>query len=256
MIKFKKSTFFLLFGLLLLEIPKQAIAQTQANIDPKAESILEEAVNYLKSAQSLNFKADITFEDIAPAGLKIQYHSTAQVFVDRPDRFQIDYVGDRRDVSFYYNGKDFILFDRRDNVYGTFAAPGTIDETLKTVAEDFGFVVPLADLAHSDPAGIFKGKIQRGYYLGLVRWQGKSVHHLAFVESAVDWQIWIEDGKQPLIRKLVITYKNLDASPQYIATFPEWNMNWRVPRDNFFSFKAPANAVKIDFLPSNQSFNP
>ena len=54
---------------------------------------------------------------------------------------------------------------------------------------------------------------------------GKRCHHLAFAQEHVDWQVWIEDGAQPLVRKFVITYKDEPGAPQYTAIFFDWKLN-------------------------------
>ncbi len=251
MISLRKLSPFLIASLTVLAIPLLTLAQTQPAIAPRAEQLLRQATDYLKAAPVYSFQAEITFDDVFPPDLKLQYHSTAKVLVDRPDRLRIDYKGDHRNVSFYYNGKDFTMFDRGKNVYASFAAPATIDATLSRTLKDFGFLVPVADLAYSDPYQALGGKIQKGFYLGLVSLNGRQVHHLAFSQENIDWQIWIEDGKQPLIRKFVITYKSLTAAPQYIVEIPLWDFNWKQPHEAFFSLQAPENAVKIEFLPTD-----
>lgn len=258
LISLRKLSPFLIASLTFLGIPLIVTAQTQSApvegtaepIAPMAERLLREASDYLKAAKAYSFQAEIVFDDVFPPDLKLQYHSTAKVLVDRPDRLRIDYTGDRRNVSFYYNGKDFTMFDRKEKVYASFAAPPTIDATLNLTLKDFGFLVPVADFAYSDPYQAFGSEIQQGFYLGLVSLNGRQVHHLAFTQENINWQIWIEDGKQPLIRKLVITYKSLTAAPQYIVEFPRWDFNGKQSNDSLFSFQAPENAVKIEFLPT------
>ena len=46
-------------------------------------------------------------------------------------------------------------------------------------------------------------------------------HHLAFEQATIDWQLWIDAGKDPLPRKLVITYKTEDEVPQVHGDHPE-----------------------------------
>lgn len=240
-------------GLIASGIPLITQAQTQQQIDPRAQEILSQASHYLKVSQNYNFQAQITFDDVMPPDLKLQYHATANLWVERPNHLRIDYTGDRRNVSFYYNGKNFTLFDKGQNLYGSFAAPPTIDDTLNKTLKDYGFLVPLADFAYSDPTAAFSRNIQKGFYLGLVSLKGIPTHHLAFTEQNIDWQIWIEDGKKPLVHKLVITYKNLTAAPQYIVEFSNWNFNQKQLNPQIFSFKPPENAVKIEFIPAKSS---
>ncbi len=65
------------------------------------------------------------------------------------------------------------------------------------------------------------GGVQRGEYLGIHEAAGVPCHHLAFEQATIDWQLWIDAGKDPLPRKLVITYKTEDEVPQYTRDHPE-----------------------------------
>ncbi len=77
------------------------LAQT-SSIEVKAENSLEKMLNYLNSKSSLSFQADITQDLVFNNGQKIQLGAIAKVKVRRPDKFKIDYQGDRRHVRFYY----------------------------------------------------------------------------------------------------------------------------------------------------------
>ena len=76
---------------------------------------------------------------------------------------------------------------------------------------------------------------------------GVPCHHLAFSQESIDWQIWIEDGPQPVPRKLVITYKTEPGSPQYVARLSNWDFEPRFSKQ-YFEFEVPADAGEIEFL--------
>ena len=64
----------------------------------------------------------------------------------------------------------------------------------------------------------------------------------------IDWQVWIQTGPHPLVRKFVITYKNDEGWPQYTARLSEWNLSPRLSMHHF-EYEPPAGADKVDFLP-------
>ena len=70
-------------------------------------------------------------------------------------------------------------------------------------------------------------------------------HHLAFEQATIDWQLWIDAGKDPLPRKLVISYKTEDEVPQYSVTIRKWNLVPRLP-DQLFVFTPPAGSSRVD----------
>jgi hypothetical protein len=74
---------------------------------------------------------------------------------------------------------------------------------------------------------------------------------VAFSQELVDWQIWIEDGPQPVPRKFVITYKDEEGWPQYSARFTRWDFQPQ-HSEHYFRFHPPTGADKIDILPAKQ----
>ena len=78
---------------------------------------------------------------------------------------------------------------------------------------------------------------------------GVASDHLAFQNKEVDWQIWIEQGKVPLVRKYVITSKKMPQSPQFMMVISKWDTAPKLA-DAAFSFVPPKNSMKIDILPA------
>ena len=72
-----------------------------------------------------------------------------------------------------------------------------------------------------------------------------SCDHLAFRTDAVDWQIWVRKGDQPLPLKYVITTKWVTGAPQYALRLSNWNVAPEVDA-KLFSFAPPADAKKLE----------
>jgi hypothetical protein len=248
MISIPKLTLLLVAGFATIVVmPTSSRAQTESPQNPQAMRLLQQACDYIKQPSSYGFRADIVFDEVLVPDFKVQYHATSQVIVRRPGELRVDYRGDRRNVNFYYNGKTFGLLDKQANTYASLQAPATIDSTLTQMQAQYDIVLPLEDFIYSDPYKAMASKIKAAYYLGPSRVAGVSTQHLAFSQEAIDWQIWIEEGQQPLPRKLVITYKNLPGSPQYSAVFSKWVFK---PFDaSIFSFTPASDTTAIEFLP-------
>ena len=60
--------------------------------------------------------------------------------------------------------------------------------------------------------------------------------------------MWIQEGAQPLPRKLVITSTDVPGAPQFAVVMTKWNLAPTFGA-GFFDFKAPTDARRIDFLP-------
>ena len=73
---------------------------------------------------------------------------------------------------------------------------------------------------------------------------GGECEHLAFRNFDTDWQLWVEVGKQPIPRKLVITSKTLNNAPQYTLRVKSWKTGVE-PASDAFVFAPPADAEKL-----------
>ena len=80
-------------------------------------------------------------------------------------------------------------------------------------------------------------------------------HHVAFRQPLIDWQAWIEDGPVPLLRKVVIDYRQEFGEPQYTVTFDQWNVNADLP-DFLFAFTPRSGYKRIQYLPFEEPTEP
>jgi peroxiredoxin len=88
-------------------------------------------------------------------------------------------------------------------------------------------------------------------YIGTDKVNGVSCHHLRIAQKKFDWDIWIEDGKQPVPQKVSVDmskqYAQEQATVKYIVTFSEWNVSPKF-KENDFAFKPPADAQLVELL--------
>lgn len=218
-------------------------------IDSRADKLLKAMGDYLKSSKQFSFHANITFDDLIPSGQKIQYASSSDIAVHRPDRVYAEKQSDLGGKRFWYDGKNMTLMDTRLGVYATEPVPADIDSAMDHLMEKYGFSPPLVDFVYSDPYHTLIENVESGFYVGLHNVEGVRCHHLAFVQKNIDWQIWIEDGRQMVPRKIVITYKTIPESPQFSAMFSEWDLDAHLP-DALFNINLTftENYEKIEFM--------
>jgi hypothetical protein len=93
--------------------------------------------------------------------------------------------------------------------------------------------------------------VTQGFVVGKAVVEGVRCDHLAFRAPHVDWQIWVQEGTQPLPRKLVITTRDQPNGPQFSVTVTKWNLKPAFTAQTF-AFKAPSGAKKVDFVPLAQ----
>jgi hypothetical protein len=90
--------------------------------------------------------------------------------------------------------------------------------------------------------------VTQGFVVGKGVVEGVRCDHLAFRAPHVDWQIWIQEGKEPLPRKLVITTRDQPNAPQFSIEMTKWNLK-PVFTPQTFAFRAPSGARQVEFLP-------
>ena len=219
-------------------------ADVKAAIDPLADAALLRMGDYMSKQQFFSVSAEIWQDVQMASGQQVQAGRTVDLQVRRPDRFHAEVHSSHRNRGLYYDGKSITMFNRIQNFYGKVPAPSEIDNALDVASESFGIVLPLEDLIVSDPYRNAIGKVISGIDLGLVTVLGVPCEHLAFSLEKVDWQIWIEQGARPLPRKIVITYKDEEGAPEYIAILSNWDFQTKLP-DSLFSFEPPPGAMEI-----------
>jgi hypothetical protein len=246
-----KPLSFISCGLLLM-LAGCATAQDQTNVSPQAESVLRPALDFLAKTPAFSLKAEIWREHVDESGQKIQFSRTVTMDVKRPDGLRLEISSPNKARGFWYDGKTLTILDRKNNLFSTTDMPATLDKTVDAAHDQFGIDLPLIDLALSDPYQSAVAKVQDSRYFGLATVLGVTCHHLAFTQDNVDWQVWIEDGPQPLIRKFVITHKNDPGAPEFTALITQWNLTDRIA-DSDFVFEPPKGASKIEMRTDDSS---
>lgn len=175
--------------------------------------------------------------------------------MQRPDKIRINADGDLESKQFIYNGKTITLFDENKKVYATMDVPAGVDQALEKARNDYGLRVGLAELGSNNPCKYAGKDIKHALYVGLHRVRGVDCHHLAFDRDDIQFQVWIDAGEQPLLRKFVITQKQLPASPQFVVYFQEWNFSPKL-NDSLFTFVPPPGTEKINFIPVKKTAAP
>jgi hypothetical protein len=218
-----------------------------AGIDPQAEKLLKRMSDYLAGRQQFTAKAESTLEVVLTSGQKIQFDSPATLEVSRPNKLRAHRKGDIVNQEFFYDGKTLTLYNPKENLYATTAAPPTIDETLDFAREKLDIIAPASELLYKNAAEKMLKESSSGFVVGPSVVGGVKCTHLAFRGSEVDWQIWIEDGDKPLPRKFILTSKQVKGEPEFTVLIRSWDVAPKLT-DKEFTFTPPKGAKKIEFL--------
>jgi hypothetical protein len=214
-------------------------------VDARADELMRQMSDRLARATAFSLEAEEVYDEVPDQSPRRQLTATRHVSVRRPDRLAADVSGDALNRAFWYDGTTFSVLDKEQNVWTGGAVPPTIDDALDWVFDTTGTVIPLADFVYADPNSRLMEGVERGVYLGIHEAAGVPCYHLSFEQATIDWQIWIDAGKEPLPRKLVIAYKTEDEVPQYAVTIRKWDLAAKVP-DEVFRFAPPPGATRVE----------
>ena len=200
--------------------------------------------DYVGSQKSISATFDSDIEVITPDLQKIQFASSGQVQLSRPDKIRIRRTGGYADVELIYDGKTVTLSGNHTKAYVQQDMSGTTDEILDEVQAKLGTAMPGTDLLLTKSFDVLMADVIDGRHIGQGVVDGIDCEHLAFRNADTDWQIWIETGARPIPRKLVITSKAIAGAPQYTLRIKDWKTD-AVAGAEAFAFKPAADAKKI-----------
>jgi hypothetical protein len=216
-------------------------------MDTQSKATLERMCTFLASVKAFTVHADISAEETLQSGVKVQRLAASDVQVQRPNKLQATITGDLADRAFWYDGESFAVLLPARKLYALVNAPATLDACMDWVIAKTGLAFPLLDYVYSDPLpGLVKG-VRLTHYLGSSKVDGVDCIHLAFKQSAIDWQVWVEDSVTPVPRRVVVTYKSEPGAPQYVAVLSGWTFPKALPAEAF-RFVPPEGASQMQFL--------
>jgi hypothetical protein len=210
-----------------------------------ATKILKAMTDYVASQKVISATYDSDIEVITNNLQKIQFASSGQLLLSRPDKARVSRIGGYVDAELVFDGKTLSVLGKNLNAYAQTDATGSIDQLVARLRDEFGVPIPGADLLLSGAYDGMMEDVLDAKHIGRGVIDGVECEHLAFRNNDVDWQIWIQLGSRPIPRQYVITNKAVAAAPQYTLRIKEWKTDVQVPADAF-AFKPPADAKKVD----------
>jgi len=237
-----------IMGLFLINCTAAAYGEQAApEKEPDPLVILKAACGYLQNLKQFSFHSEVIDEQVYYQGKKLQYGIEMDTFVKRPDGLRVNAVGDIVNRQFFFNGKTITLYDKDAKIFATMDVPPDIEAALEKAHKEFGVRVALTDLASPELWNLVSKKIEHSLYVGMSYVRGVPCHHLAFDNSDVNFQVWIDAGVKPLPRKIVLNYKKLEGSPEWTAYLSHWKTRAQLA-NAMFDFVPPSGVEKVKFV--------
>ncbi|MFZ0099146.1 MAG: DUF2092 domain-containing protein [Gemmobacter sp.] len=216
--------------------------QSQAD-EAQAREILKAMTDYLEGQQSLSFDVDSSVEIVTTAGQKLTIASSGSVALQRPNQIRVLRRGGFATVEMVFDGQTLSVVNREANTFGQVEIPGSVDQLVEKLRDEYKRPLPAADLLGSGVAEALLADVTEVTDLGSGVIRGVECDHLAFRTEEVDWQVWIAQGDVPHPCRFVITTKTTEGWPEYTLEFSAWGSGGV---EAAFDFEAPAGATKAE----------
>ncbi len=223
---------------------------------PTPEALLRGALEYLEGLTSAKVDADVSMQ-VKAMGQNQAMNSTASVRFQRPDKFALVADGGMLGLTFITDGKQVVTYLPMLNRY-TIAAAGD-----DAPASGLPGEAKLAEFAKSFDADKaydqIMHQVKSSRYVGREKIDGVDCHRCRYDSEMASIDVWFEDGKRPLVRKIVPDLTKFfaqqanqneamkDMQIQWAVTLKDWDTDARLT-DADFAFTPPAGAEKVDTL--------
>ena len=127
-----------------------------------AMTILKKMSDYVDAQQSIALLFESDIEVITPQLQKLQFSSSGQVLLDRPNKIHVTRHGGYADVDVYFDGKQVTIYGNNINAFASTEAPGTIDQLVDKLRSD-GMDAPGADPLNNAYLALFARSLTATY---------------------------------------------------------------------------------------------
>src|SRR5450759_1093456 len=124
---------------ILLSVMPSAQAQDAAKV-------LKAMTDYVASQKVISATYDADIEVITNDLQKIQFASSGQMLLSRPDKIRASRIGGYANVELVFDGKTLSVFGKNLNAYAQTETTGSIDQLVAGLRNEYGVAIPGADL--------------------------------------------------------------------------------------------------------------
>jgi len=236
-----------LLVLCLSGIATGQVLEKKQTEDGKIKEVVQEFARYVQQLPGFSVAVtSIIHIDNSP--LRQKTRDVFSLTMRRPNRLALVHKKGTMGPSIICDGVKISTYHPQLNQYVLKPAPSKFDDIFGRGSEAGAIIqqtIPLLDvLLSNNPYELFFKDIQNSQYLGTETVNEANCHHLKYTKDTLDWHLWVEMGKKPLLRKIAaeIVQKSLRAKF-------EWEFrNWVVDNPagpEPFKFEPPPGARAV-----------
>jgi peroxiredoxin len=241
-----------------------AAAGDEPKIDAEAKKVVDAFGRFYAGLKGFEVQATVALQ-VEQQGNRQTQTFEQEFGAQRPNKFSYSLESPRGGATVVADGKDMSLYINGYDKYAVEKAPATFAEMFEnqivqgTVGLGNASNVTIAMLS-DDPAKKLLEKVESLEYGGVVELEDAKCHLLAATGGDMDWQIWIDAGREPLVRQFVpnlekafekLAKANNQKSPfaemkiTNTVTYKDWQVDPKFGPDAF-AFHVPESAQKVD----------
>jgi len=230
-------------------VDEEIIEIAQAtDIEEEALFIVKAMSEVLAAANDFDYQIETAFDVVQQSGTKIEFGASRQIQVSRPARMRMEVQqrdGTRSEVVF--DGENIWAYVPEQNVYAKTEQHGDLIEAIEYAVDELGMEAPLQSLVSADfYETVLDSGLTRALWLEDSVVAGVPCDHLLLSNDYTDFQLWISQADEPVLQRVVITYRHSPGEPQFQAQFIEWNFSPERKKGQF-KFAPPEGSNQVRF---------
>lgn len=226
-------------------------AEQAPTIDPKADEIVHKVSNYYKGLDRFKFNVDSRML-MEAQGMRNEMETRYSIAAARPNRVSVNLTKGMNGLTVVSDGKQIFVYIPMFKKYTVEEAPATLNEMFSEGAGSMLSSVFASTFMLDDPYGEMMSGVTSGSYVDTEEIDGAPCHHLKYTQEEFDWEMWVDAGERPLVRRVVPDYAKRIAESgmpgmkmSFVVNYTQWEINPEIP-DSAFTFTAPEGAEKVD----------
>lgn len=239
------------------DVEEVVVEQVEAaEIEDEALAVLRGMSDVLAAASAFNYQIETSFDVVQQSGTKVEFGASRAIEIARPNLMHMEVL--RRDgtgsVS-VFDGEHLWVYVPEHKVYAKEKQHGDLVEAVEYAVSELDIGAPLRSLVASS---FYDTVVQSGLVRALLLDEsvvaGTPCEHLLLSNDYTDFQLWITKDDKPLLKRIVITYREARGEPQFRAQFMKWDLA-PTAEPGQFRFNPPADANQVRFHAPAQATN-